>query len=136
MPNKPRLRVPRGASMAKGGMRPVSTSETASPTHWPSSQGRNSWQKERIFGLPTRNWYKEAGHPTTVSYASGISKPRPPALPGRGTPRKDAKDGPTACSPESENSAQFALDVFVCLAERAGLSPLLCSSLVLVVRRL
>jgi hypothetical protein len=59
MPSKWRLRGRRGASMAKGGMRPVSTSETASPKHWPSPQGRNSWQKERIFGLPTRNWFRD-----------------------------------------------------------------------------
>ena len=50
MPSKGRLRVPRGASMRKSGMRRVSTSETASPIDWPSSQGRNSWQKERVFG--------------------------------------------------------------------------------------
>ena len=50
-----RSRAPPGASMAKGGTRPVSTSEIASPTRWPSSQGRNSWLRERIFGLRTWN---------------------------------------------------------------------------------
>ncbi len=64
MPSKWRSRVPPGASMAKGGTRPVSTfpvstTEIASPAPWPNSQGKNSWPKERIFGLPAWNWLLE-----------------------------------------------------------------------------
>jgi len=44
----------------KGGTQPVSTSEIASPTRWPSSQAKSCWPRERIFVSPTCNWC-EAG---------------------------------------------------------------------------